>query len=196
MTTRREQQRESTRRRLFEAALDVFRRDGLENARIEDVVAQVGVSRGSFYFHFPTKEDVLALAYAHARERLERLIGAAPPASPIEDLCHAIVTDTAEVWREDPVIFGYVGLHALHEVARGNPTAERDGLRVALARRFADSLGRGELVTPLPSELLADIFLLNTFTGLLAWSANPGVPLAPVLDGVVHLFFSGVKPRG
>lgn len=196
MPTLREQQREATRRRLFEAALEVFRRDGLENARIEDVVARVGVSRGSFYFHFPAKEDVLALAYQHARGRTERLVREVPLEVPIVELLRSIVGDTADVWREDPVIFSYVGLHALHQVARGNAMSERDPLRVVLAERFAVSLERGELTTPLTAELLADIFLLNTFTGLLAWSANPGLPLEPVLDGVVHLFLSGVKPPG
>ncbi len=196
MANRRVLQREDTRRRLYEAALAVFRRDGVEGARIEDVVAQVGVSRGSFYFHFPTKEDVLVLAYAHARERTEALIHAIPEATPIAALLHAVVTDTAERWREDPALFALVGMHALRSVAGTPLAAERDSLRQLLAARFALVLERGELVTPLPAELLADMFLLNTFTGLLAWSANPGLPLGPVLEGVVHLFLSGVKPPG
>lgn len=196
MANRRVLQREETRRRLYEAALAVFRRDGVEGARIEDVVTQVGVSRGSFYFHFPTKEDVLVLAYAHARARTEGVIHAIPEATPIAALLHAVVTDTAERWREDPALFALVGMHALRSVAGSALGAERDSLRQLLAARFAAVLDRGELATPLPAEVLADIFLLNTFTGLLAWSANPGLPLEPVLEGVVHLFLSGVKPPG
>ena len=196
MAGRREAQREATRRALFSAALAVFRRDGVEAARIEDVVAAVGVSRGSFYFHFPTKEDVLACAYAEARARTEALLRVAPVTMPIPELLRALVADTAEVWSEDPVIFGYVGLFALRQVARADRDAPREALRVLLAERFAAAHDSGELQTPLPAELLADIFLLNLFTGLLAWSANPGLPLAPVLDGVVHLFLSGVKPAG
>ena len=137
MANRRVLQREDTRRRLYEAALAVFRRDGVEGARIEDVVAQVGVSRGSFYFHFPTKEDVLVLAYAHARERTEALIHAIPEATPIAALLHAVVTDTAERWREDPALFALVGMHALRSVAGTPLAAERDSLRQLLAARFA-----------------------------------------------------------
>src|SRR5690606_227101 len=57
--TERDRQREETHRRLFETALDLFRRDGIEAASIEEIANRAGVSRGTFYFHFPTKDDVL-----------------------------------------------------------------------------------------------------------------------------------------
>ena len=188
---KRETQREDTRRRLIAAALDVFRRDGVEAARIEDIVAQVGVTRGSFYFHFPTKDDVLAVVYAEANARLVALIAAATPDIQIRDLLRLIVGDIGEVWHRDPRLFSQVGLHALRQVAHTDPAAPRDPVREALAGRFANALDRGELTEGLPPELLADIFLLNAFTGMLAWSANPGLPLGPVLQGVVHLFVVG-----
>lgn len=188
---KREIQREETRRRLFAAALDVFRRDGVEAARIDDIVAQVGVSRGTFYFHFPTKEDVLALAYAEANARLVTLIGSAPEAMEIRALLGLIVADIAAVWESDPRLFSQVGLHALRQVAHTDPGAPRDPVRQHLALRFAEAVSRRELVEGLPPDLLADIFLLNAFTGMLAWSANPGLPLEPVLQGVVHLFLVG-----
>ncbi len=55
----REQQREETRERIFEAAVEEFRREGFARARVDRVVAAAGVARGTFYFHFPTKEHVL-----------------------------------------------------------------------------------------------------------------------------------------
>ena len=61
MTTvsQRDRQREETRRRIYLAALDVFRRTGVAPAHIDDIAGAAGVSRASFYFHFPTKEHVL-----------------------------------------------------------------------------------------------------------------------------------------
>ncbi len=189
--TRRELQRDGTRQRIFTAAVDVFRRDGVDDARIEDIVAAAGVSRGSFYFHFPTKEDVLAAAYQDANARLVALVAVAPASTPIVELLRSVVADVGEVWAGDPVMFGHVGLHALRQVARTDPAGPRDPVRVALAERFEAAIQRNELLSSLPAALLADIFLLNAFTGLLAWSANPGLPLAPVLEGVVHLFLAG-----
>jgi AcrR family transcriptional regulator len=188
---KREQQREETRRKLFAASLDVFRRDGVEAARIDEIAARVGVSRGTFYFHFPTKEDVLALAYAEANARLVALIEGASADTEIRALLGQIVSDIAKVWEGDPRLFSQVGLHALRQVAHTDPSAPRDPVRQHLALRFGDAISRGELVEGLPPDLLADIFLLNAFTGMLAWSANPGLPLEPVLHGVVHLFLVG-----
>ena len=189
--TRRDQQRDDTRKRLFAAAIEVFRRDGVEDARIEDIVSIAGVSRGSFYFHFPTKEDVLAEAYGDASALLVELVETTPPEIEAPALLRLVVAHLAERWQGDPVLFGQVGLHALRQVARGMTLEPRDPVRVRLAERFAMSLARGDLQSPLAPELLADIFLLNAFTGLLAWSGNPGLPLGVMLDGVVQLFLTG-----
>jgi TetR/AcrR family transcriptional regulator, repressor for uid operon len=49
-----------TRERLFEAAVREFGRTGMADADIGAIVSAAGVARGTFYFHFPTKEHVLA----------------------------------------------------------------------------------------------------------------------------------------
>ena len=48
----------ATRRSLTEAARRIFARDGFENARVEDIAAAAGKTRGAFYANFRDKEDV------------------------------------------------------------------------------------------------------------------------------------------
>src|SRR6476660_1919159 len=55
----REAQRLETRARLFDAAAAEIARSGLAGADVSTIAAAVGVSRGTFYFHFPTKEHVV-----------------------------------------------------------------------------------------------------------------------------------------
>jgi AcrR family transcriptional regulator len=55
----REVRRRETRARLFEAAIDEIGRRGLATADVSAIAAAAGVVRGTFYFHFPTKEHVL-----------------------------------------------------------------------------------------------------------------------------------------
>lgn len=55
----REQRSVRTRTRIFDAALEEFRRVGVESARVADIARAAGVSRPSFYFHFLSKEHVL-----------------------------------------------------------------------------------------------------------------------------------------
>ncbi len=47
-----------TRKRLTDAARRIFARDGFENARVEDIAAAAGKTRGAFYANFRDKEDV------------------------------------------------------------------------------------------------------------------------------------------
>ena len=56
---RRQLQVGSTRTLLFEAAIAEFRRAGFSRASVARIAREAGVSRPSFYFHFPTKEHVL-----------------------------------------------------------------------------------------------------------------------------------------
>lgn len=75
MAVNKHQQRTAaTRRKLLAAALRVFARDGFQAARIEDIAAESGHTRGAFYANFDTKEDLFfALLEKHAGERLLRL---------------------------------------------------------------------------------------------------------------------------
>ena len=67
--TARDLQREETRERVFEAALDVFREQGMAQARIEDIAQAAEVSRGTFYFHFPRREDVMLELLDRSQQR-------------------------------------------------------------------------------------------------------------------------------
>jgi AcrR family transcriptional regulator len=55
----REAQRLETRQRVYDAAIAEFKRSGVADADIGAIVSAAGVARGTFYFHFPTKEHVL-----------------------------------------------------------------------------------------------------------------------------------------
>ena len=59
-TTTREAQRLATRERLFAAAVAEFKRTGVAGADVAAIVAEAGVAHGTFFFHFPTKEHVVA----------------------------------------------------------------------------------------------------------------------------------------
>jgi AcrR family transcriptional regulator len=47
-----------TRQHLIKAARTIFARDGFQHARIEDIAAKAGKTRGAFYANFKDKEDV------------------------------------------------------------------------------------------------------------------------------------------
>jgi len=72
--TKHQQRTEATRRALLDAAKRIFARDGFEAARIEDIASATGHTRGAFYAHFNTKEDLFfALFEQESGERLREL---------------------------------------------------------------------------------------------------------------------------
>ena len=68
----RDAQRRQTRQRVYAAALVEFKRTGMAAADVGDIAAAAGVARGTFYFHFPTKEHVLAELERHEEAQIGR----------------------------------------------------------------------------------------------------------------------------
>ena len=69
-----QQRTEATRRALLRSARQIFARDGFEAARIEDVAAATGHTRGAFYAHFHTKEGLFfALLEQEAQRRVAEI---------------------------------------------------------------------------------------------------------------------------
>jgi AcrR family transcriptional regulator len=56
--SRQEVRTAATEQRLLAAAETIFARDGFEAARLEDIAALAGYTRGAFYAHFESKEDI------------------------------------------------------------------------------------------------------------------------------------------
>lgn len=55
---------------IIKAAVDIFAKVGYGEAGMVDIIAAAGVTKGAFYYHFPTKESV---AWAVLREAYGRL---------------------------------------------------------------------------------------------------------------------------
>jgi AcrR family transcriptional regulator len=69
----RRRRREETRGRLMEAAISVFARSGYDRATVDEIVRQAGFSKGAFYVHFESKEDLFR---ATLEERISRQLEA------------------------------------------------------------------------------------------------------------------------
>lgn len=66
----REIKRRQTRERLLGAAISEFRRKGMVEAEVGEIVSAAGVAHGTFFFHFPTKEHVLVELERREEERM------------------------------------------------------------------------------------------------------------------------------
>jgi AcrR family transcriptional regulator len=193
---RRRQQREETRQRVYEAALEVFREDGVVAARIEDITDKAGVSRGSFYFHFPTKDQVLLERSRVSERRIAQVLVALPPETPLDQTLSAFGREFTREWQSDPRIFPEAGMVALRHTSTAIAEGRVEPVRAALASHFRRAAEHGLVSAAVPAELLSDFFLVNSFGAALAWSGNPDrLGLDSVLESVAYLFLNGVKPQ-
>lgn len=86
--TLRDAQKAHTRQRILDAARAVFFREGYYAATIDQIVAEAGASRPTFYLHFRDKEQILGELMegyvARALPYMERLPGPQPSIEQLE----------------------------------------------------------------------------------------------------------------
>ena len=58
--SRQQQKSKETKERIFRAAKQILKKKGYEELSIKNICVEAGVSNGSFYHHFKTKDDLLS----------------------------------------------------------------------------------------------------------------------------------------
>ena len=58
--SKQQQKSQKTKERIFYAAKEILQKSGYENLSIKNICEAAGVSNGSFYHHFKTKDDLLS----------------------------------------------------------------------------------------------------------------------------------------
>ena len=137
-----------TRARLVAAAKDVFEEDGFLDARVSDVAERAGLSHGSFYHYFESKEEVFREVAAAVDERLS---------SPLDSVIHGTgsphqrireaMRRHLEIYREEARIMGVI-----EQVSRFD--AKVGEARFARHRHYLDQMA--ESITGLQRRGLID----------------------------------------
>jgi len=194
----RDKQREETHRRLYHAALEVFARDGVDSCRIEDIAQRAEVSRAAFYFHFPTKEDVLLQLLLEAEQPVVDALEALPADASLDTFFQVLVEGFTASWEgtERSKLLLDVFATALRRLRTIAHDRNAEPMRAVVAVRFARAAQAGQLSHVIPAEVLGDFFLLNCLAAMTAWCMQPApavLSLSQMLYGVVALFLNGAR---
>jgi AcrR family transcriptional regulator len=192
----RETQRLQTRARVFDAALAEIGRYGLAGADVAAIAAAAGVVRGTFYFHFPTKEHVLVeLERAEEAKIVAKLNAMATQPSDLTSMLKALVRQVIAAERRlGPVVFrDMLGLHfsatrPVEDEVVEHPLAE------FVVAAFADAKAAGRVLPDADPGELGVIFLTGMFA-LLATSTGATRTRAALLDRYVTTIVSGMEAR-
>ncbi len=94
----------TTRDQIIEAADQLFYQQGFSHTSFTDIAAVVEISRGNFYHHFKSKDQILeaviAVRLANTRAMLKQWeAGAAHPADRIEKFIHILIANRPHIKR-------------------------------------------------------------------------------------------------
>jgi len=191
---------------ILEAALTVFAEKGFAAARMEDIAAHAGVTKGTIYLYFPSKEEVFK---SLAREHIgESIIAAAEQAKSYEgsafDFLKLFYTRFIEVvlYSEAAVlpkiIIGESG--NFPELARFWRTEVIEKAMAMLSGVVAKGIARGE-VRALPIEHIAKLAMAPVLM-CMVWRTT----FEQTADSAFHyddflaihwdVFFKGLRPEG
>jgi AcrR family transcriptional regulator len=188
----RERKKAELREQIYTRSLGLFRDQGYADTSVEQITSAVGIAKGTFFNHFPTKQALLVewyrrlsrAALAEAEERPERSCleailclfrALARGASADRDLFRAKITGGDEVL-----------LRAEQELD--------EALRDFIEGRLRDGLERGELNGGTDAEELT-AFLLALLTGTARVWATQGCafPLDERIENQVRFVFQSVS---
>ena len=150
--TRRPQARaQRTRQQIIEAAATAFAARGFEGVALNDIVRASGLTKGAFYFHFASKEELALAAFRAKQEELlghltgERALagtGAGQGAGALEALA-ALLRRRAELLAADPSLRCVTRLGS-DLMTRHGPGSEFEEFQELALDLIAGLLARGQ----------------------------------------------------
>lgn len=132
-------QREATRRRLIDAAIRRFRRDGYDATTAASIAADAGVTERTFFRHFPTKADVLVANWERHADALRAVLASSTEDDLLELVRAALLAFAERVQAEvadafDTVLSVYADRSAYLAIVQ-TVLAVEDELATAIAAR-------------------------------------------------------------
>ena len=190
---------DATKKRLFDAAMDLIGERGFTDASVDEIVERAGVAKGTVYYHFAGKAELLEALIA---DRLRPLIDdfdeaaaahADNPRAAIEALVRAELEFLSErssfsklllteMWRED-------------RLWRKTLVLLRQELLTVVRTVIAQGIESGDFRDDIDPDFGASALFGMTATVALDWLAfEPTKPLEEVLRQITKVAFNAIRP--
>ena len=187
--------RDALRARVEQAALDLFTERGFDAVTSDEVADAAGISRRTFFRHFPTKADAVWGDFPGHVSRLGELLAAADPQQPVmAAICAAYVTANEYPAEEQGLLRERMQL-ILSEPALQAHSQVR---YAAVDRVVAEHVARHTGTTP--ADLLPRLVATSTraaaTTAFEVWLADPATSLTRALHAAFDELAAGFPSLG
>lgn len=201
----KERQREERERLILQAGEALILEKGYADTAMDDIAARVGVSKGTLYLHFASKEDLLlAIIETNLRsftETMNTIINSEQsPREKLEALIHLTYTGTSDerIRLMDALLRVPELRIRLTEQKRETITAFWGAFAQRLGAVITEGQAAGELDPAIPTSVLQAIFtgLLHpvNFRGSLMLGENE-IPRDELAQYVSQFFFRGAAAQ-
>ena len=187
-----------TRRELVNAAVKLWTERGFEtgaeSTTVEEIARAAGVTKGTFYFHFAHKEDVLLeMSNAAGDASMEVARRAAEAGDAIDEIIQRAFAETARRTERMPRAAIARTLAEFYK----HPTRSRDHnvTREVFPDLFASAQQRGELPADVDPVEVAEMLNALMITAVEGWVHGAYPRLAPVLAYRARVLLAGVRAQ-
>ena len=187
-----------TRRELVNAAVKLWTErgfeSGVETTTVEEIARAAGVTKGTFYFHFAHKEDVLLeMSNAAGDASMEVARRSAEAGDAIDEIIQRAFAETARRTERMPRAAIARTLAEFYK----HPTRSRDHnvTREVFPDLFQSAQQRGELPADVDPVEVADMLNALMITAVEGWVHGAYPRLAPVLAYRARVLLAGVRAQ-
>ncbi|MFQ5399604.1 MAG: TetR family transcriptional regulator [Anaerolineae bacterium] len=191
--------REERRQQILAAATAVFARSGFHKASMNDIVKESGLSKGGLYWHFKSKDDIIAAVLEQFFNQEMALLNelAAADLSAVERLhllTQGILNDLQSMSEFLPISLEFYALAARHEGTRKFMRSYYRQYGETLAWLVQQGIDAGEF-RPIGSAQQTAASLIAQFEGvMLLWVLDPeAFDLSQQLEASVSLLLRGMQ---
>jgi AcrR family transcriptional regulator len=114
---------EERRNQILESATKVFAREGFANARMDDLAAESGVSKGLLYWYFKSKEEIIIaiadMLFSSEFRRMDKLASESRTARAcLDEYLELLLEDLRGLSKVMPVIYEFYALAFRNKTVR------------------------------------------------------------------------------
>ncbi len=192
---------EARKQAILEAAVQVFAQHGLDAATTDDIARAAGLSKGGLYWHFRSKDDILAAILMRFFDQemavLKELLAATGTVSErLHQLGAQAAADTLQMEQLLPVVLEFYALASRQATVRVWIQGYYQQYHQLLTALLQQGYARSEL--RYGTAEAAALTLIAQIEGLwLVWSVAPGmVRLDQQVASAIDLLLHGLRAAG
>jgi AcrR family transcriptional regulator len=196
----RQERAERTRAQIIETAAAAFAEHGFDGVSLNELVAASGLSKGSFYFHFSSKEELALACFRTKQQEMFSRMRALPDSGSSADMIVQSMRRRARLIEEDPSLRCIFRLGAQFNLQPAPGSVYASYLDQAIgniARLVRDGQRRGEFRADLdPDAAARAIFAAAVGMDSLSQVSSAGKDLERRTDELTELVLHGLLDTG